>query len=49
MIKHNLEEHIKTPLKLDVLNFYAINKIKLKKEILSKGIVIYESKHPAMA
>jgi len=43
MVKHNLEELIKTPLKFDVLNFYNIAKSKLKENILKEGRIIYES------
>ncbi len=41
IIKHNLDESIKTPLKFDVLNFYALSKDRLKKEILEKGKLVY--------
>jgi uncharacterized protein len=41
LVKDNLDEDIKIPLKFDVLNFYEINKDKLKEDILKKGIVIY--------
>ena len=41
IIKNNLDEFIKTPLKFDVLNFYNISKDKLKSDILKKGKVIY--------
>jgi predicted nucleotidyltransferase len=41
IIKHNLDEFIKTPLKFDVVNFYALAKDKLKQEILKKGEVVY--------
>ncbi|MBL7073118.1 MAG: nucleotidyltransferase domain-containing protein [Candidatus Omnitrophica bacterium] len=43
IVKHNLEEFIKTPLKFDVLNFYDIAKPKLKENILEEGRIIYES------
>jgi len=42
LIKDRLEEELKTPLKLDVLNFYDISKNILKENILKKGKVIYE-------
>lgn len=41
IVKNNLDEFIKTPLKFDVLNFYALSKDNLKKNILEKGKVIY--------
>lgn len=41
IVKHDLDEFIKTPLKFDVLNFYALTKDKLKQEILKKGEVVY--------
>jgi hypothetical protein len=37
-----LEEALKTPLKLDVVNFYDIGKEALKDNILKQGKVIYE-------
>jgi len=43
IVKHNLEELIKTPLKFDVINFYDIAKSKLKENILKEGRIIYES------
>lgn len=43
IVKHNLNEDIKTPLKFDLVNFYSLSKDKLKKNILEKGEVIYES------
>jgi len=42
LVKHTLNETIKTPLKFDVLNFYQISKKKLKEDILRKGRIIYE-------
>jgi hypothetical protein len=44
ILKHNLNEFIKTPLKFDLLNFYAVSKPKLKKEILNKGRIIYDAR-----
>lgn len=41
IVKNNLEENLKTPLKFDVLNFYNISKDKLKNDILKNGKVIY--------
>lgn len=43
VVKFNLDEYIKTPLKFDVLNFYALTKPELKDDILKRGKVIYES------
>ncbi len=43
IVKHSLDEFIKTPLKFDVLNFNKINKAKLKEDILKKGRIIYDS------
>ena len=44
LIKDDLEEKVKTPLKFDVVHFDALKKESLKSEILKEGIVIYESK-----
>ena len=41
LVKDRLNEFIKTPLKFDVVNFYAITKDKLKENILRKGRIIY--------
>ena len=43
MVKNILEETIKTPLKFDILNYYAVSKDKLKKNIVKTGEVIYDS------
>ncbi len=43
IIKHRLEEEIKSPLKFDVLNFYSLSREKLKKSILKEGRIIYDS------
>jgi len=43
IIKHRLEEYVKTPLKFDIVNFYSLAKEKLKRNILKEGRVIYES------
>lgn len=43
IVKFNLDEEIKTPLKFDVLNFYNISKASLKENILKKGRIIYDS------
>ena len=45
IVKFNLEENLKTPLKFDVLNFYHLTKTSLKDEIIRKGRVIYEEKN----
>ena len=42
IIKYNLDEFIKTPLKFDLLNFHKIGKTKLKENILREGRVIYD-------
>ncbi|MCG2712089.1 MAG: nucleotidyltransferase domain-containing protein [Candidatus Omnitrophica bacterium] len=44
LVRHDLNEFIKTPLKFDVLSFCQISKEGLRQEILKKGIVIYEFK-----
>ena len=41
LVRHNLNEFIKTPLKFDVLSFEQISKEELKQDILKKGKVIY--------
>jgi len=43
IIRHELNERIKTPLKFDVLNFYGVEKAKLKENILKEGKVIYDA------
>ena len=43
IIKNELDELIKTPLKFDVINFYDIRKSKLKKNIFKNGVIIYKS------
>jgi len=42
IVKYNLDEFIKTPLKFDLLNFYKIDKTKLKENILREGKIIYD-------
>lgn len=42
LVKDILHEHIKTPLKIDVVNFYQIKNKKLKTNILKEGKAIYE-------
>jgi predicted nucleotidyltransferase len=42
LVKNILEEKIKTPLKFDVINFYAINKNTLRQDIIQEGKVIYD-------
>ena len=44
LIKDDLEENIKTPLKIDVIHFEALTKEELKKDIINEGVVLYESK-----
>ncbi|MCG2713040.1 MAG: nucleotidyltransferase domain-containing protein [Candidatus Omnitrophica bacterium] len=41
IVRHSLNETIKTPLKFDVLNYYHIEKTSLKNNILTAGKVIY--------
>ena len=43
VVKNLLEENVKTPLKFDVLNYYAVSKDTLKKNIIKTGKVIYDS------
>ena len=43
IIKNILEESLKTPLKIDVVNFYVIKKDRMKENILREGAVLYES------
>ena len=43
LAKNIIEENIKTPVKFDLLNFYALTKNKLKKDIMEQGRIIYES------
>lgn len=42
IVRFDLNEDVKTPLKFDVLNFYALQKNKLKEAILKQGLVIYD-------
>ncbi|RKY33756.1 MAG: nucleotidyltransferase domain-containing protein [Candidatus Omnitrophota bacterium] len=44
IVKFNLDEYIKTPLKFDLLNFYEIEKESLKENILRDGRIIYEKR-----
>ena len=44
LIRFDLEENIKTPLKFDVLHFEILTKESLKEDILKEGIILYESK-----
>jgi len=43
IVKNNLEEDIKTPLKFDVIDYYGLQKESLKKAIIQKGKVVYEA------
>jgi predicted nucleotidyltransferase len=43
IVKHMLDESVKTPLKFDLLNFYTISKGSLKEDILKNGRLIYDS------
>lgn len=42
LVRHSLNQEIKTSLKFDVLNFYQIGKEGLKENILKKGQTIYD-------
>lgn len=42
LVKDKIEVSVKTPLKIDLLNFYKLGKDSLKENIL-KGRVLYES------
>ena len=44
IVKNTLDEFVKTPLKIDVVNFYGLKKERLKQNILKEGRVIYESR-----
>ena len=44
LVHDSLEENVKTPLKIDLVNFYAITKESLKENILKQGVILYESK-----
>ena len=44
LAKNALEEELKTPLKIDLLNLYTLAKPRLKQTILKEGLVLYESK-----
>jgi predicted nucleotidyltransferase len=43
VVKDELEENVRTPLKFDVLDFYRLTKEPLAKNIKEKGKVIYDS------
>jgi predicted nucleotidyltransferase len=43
IVKNTLDDFIKTPLKIDVVNFYRIQKAGLKNKILKEGKVLYGS------
>ncbi len=42
LVKYELEESVKTPLKIDVVNFYQLKKESLKENILKEGRVLYD-------
>ena len=42
-VKDQLEETIRTPLKFDVVDFLSLTRESLKKNIVEKGKIIYES------
>ena len=41
IVKSGLEDSIKTPLKIDLVNFYALKKKSLKENILKEGKILY--------
>lgn len=43
IVKFNLDEHVPTPLKFDVVLFHALTKESLKQDIREEGVAIYES------
>lgn len=43
IIRHDLNEYLKTPLIIDVLNLESITKEKLKENIITHGVVLYDS------
>ena len=43
LIRDRLEEKVRTLLKFDVVHFDTLTKTDLKKDILTKGVVLYES------
>ena len=44
LAKDILDDKIKTPLKIDLVNFYAITKKGLIENIINNGIVLYDRK-----
>ena len=45
LVKNELEENIKTPLKLDLLHYNTLNKEALKQSIIEDGFTIYNTSH----
>lgn len=43
LVKNALEDQLKTPLMIDVVNFYTLGKPELKDRILKEGKVLYGS------
>ncbi|MDP2923369.1 MAG: nucleotidyltransferase domain-containing protein [Candidatus Omnitrophota bacterium] len=43
VVKDKLNESLKTPLKLDIMNFYSLDKESLKNSILKQGRILYDS------
>ena len=41
LAKHKLEDSIKIPLTIDLVNYYLIEKVSLKQRILKEGKVLY--------
>ena len=46
LIRDELEETVKTPLKFDVVHFDTLSKENLKENILKEGVILYESQAP---
>ncbi|MSR76932.1 MAG: nucleotidyltransferase domain-containing protein [Candidatus Omnitrophica bacterium] len=44
LAKQDLEEMLSTPLKIDLVEYYGIQKEKLRKNILKEGKVLYDSR-----
>jgi len=42
VVKDKLNESLKTPLKLDIMNFYSLDKVSLRNSILKQGRILYD-------
>ena len=42
LVKDHLDDELKTPFKIDLINFYQLTKSNLRENILKEGISIYE-------